>query len=1043
MTTQRKRSVSPNTETSFVNNSSEEPTRPTLSSYFSKFKQSFISPSPSTDTATNEAQDKQQQPPVDLNIDDQSLANFRPSDKRRRLSIQSHPSPQGIPRSSAAFSTQFLPRQRSYLIMYNDVKTNEEELNNDLEVRVTAKESQSMDDRDESPFVDLPQAPNAGIILGGGRAGSVGETSDGEAQDGVDIEVDEEQIQEVVEYAPLYQDESGNIVRPPFINLDPRERYQLLQLKRSIETSEALQQRIKYMVNPNETFSRRLNGTNKVETSTQTHDLGYLNSRLNFKRKLEPQSYIQQRPAKKQKRKGFAMENFEYDVKSEEPVVTTSSLNGVLGAVSKPKFKDHSKAEDKNITHIIPREDEEPISKKFSQQGAASANRDLFGRQDTSQLKLDENYIKQSDSISDIIKLKDNLGDHDKAKKVSAGPSSGFKFNINKDDFKEVIDARKQNDEMLEKAKAPKSDLFQKPVESKVTSADSKPKLLFGLPNNESSLKQNEEKKEAPKFSFGNKPAEPKEVPKFTLSKTTTPEAPKEQSEEPKKTSLFSFGKTDEKKDDSPKPSLFGDKKDTDQPPKPLFSFGAKKDSAPAFSLGGKKESTPASLDDNKDAPTVSFSFTAKKDDEKPKQDEPKPLFLLSGVTSKDSTPSTPNTASTTPFLFGGAPKDDKKEEAPKTGLFGFGQNNVSAGTSTTGTFKFVPGEEKPSKRPQEDEEEKKDKPEEQQPATKKVNFNTPTPQPTLFSFGSATSSTSKPAFNLGAATIEKKDTTPGALSVATSTSTPAPVTAPPTSGTFSFTSASKPTPPASGNPSFKFASGVTPPAGVKPQFNFSGPTGSSAPAFGGFGQPTTSLGGATNPPPFGQSGTFGQASQGAGSGGFGQSPASGTTTSGGAFGQANNIFGSKSAPSTTPAPGNVFGSRPTTPTFNFTGGSNAPANANANPPLPAPMPSGVPLFNFTGSKESTPDPASIFGQHNANRSATSTPFGNTMNNTMFGQQPQQPQQQPNMFGGNANAPNTSFAFGGGTGGGPVVNGGVPTPVVNPRRIIQPRSRRR
>ena len=79
------------------------------------------------------------------------------------------------------------------------------------------------------------------------------------------------------------------------------------------------------------------------------------------------------------------------------------------------------------------------------------------------------------------------------------------------------------------------------------------------------------------------------------------------------------------------------------------------------------------------------------------------------------------------------------------------------------------------------------------------------------------------------------------------------------------------------------------------------------------------------------------------------------------------NVFGGPTAGAATT---NVFGSRPTTPAFNFGGAATTTAAA----------PSGFgaivnkpPLFNFTGSKESTPDPASVFGQQN--RSGTSTPF--------------------------------------------------------------------
>ena len=163
------------------------------------------------------------------------------------------------------------------------------------------------------------------------------------------------------------------------------------------------------------------------------------------------------------------------------------------------------------------------------------------------------------------------------------------------------------------------------------------------------------------------------------------------------------------------------------------------------------------------------------------------------------------------------------------------------------------------------------------------------------------------------------------------------------------------------------------------------------------------------------------------------------------------NVFGGPTAGAVTT---NVFGSRPTTPAFNFGGAATTTAA-----PAAAAAPSGFgaignkpPLFNFTGSKESTPDPASVFGQQN--RSGTSTPFSSGgvgagapgVAGNVFGQSGQ----QPGIFGGTTN--NNSFTFGGApsapaASGVPGVPGGMNMPVVtpapNPRRILHPRSRRR
>ena len=158
-----------------------------------------------------------------------------------------------------------------------------------------------------------------------------------------------------------------------------------------------------------------------------------------------------------------------------------------------------------------------------------------------------------------------------------------------------------------------------------------------------------------------------------------------------------------------------------------------------------------------------------------------------------------------------------------------------------------------------------------------------------------------------------------------------------------------------------------------------------------------------------------------------------------------------------------------------------------------------APLFNFTGSKDPTPDPATIFGNHSRG-SRESTPFGSSNGATVagFGQVPPsqlQPSQQqlvgmfglsllqpqpaqPSFASGFGQAPTLQFSFNaglqqttnsgslgfganpntvgnfggfGGFGAGaagvssPTPSAGFPvkTPQVNPRRVIVPRSRRR
>ncbi|EMG48065.1 hypothetical protein G210_1438 [Candida maltosa Xu316] len=996
---ERKRSLSPNTETSFSQSQHDDPTaprKPGISSYFSKLKQSLFS-SPASNHQQQQQQQQQTPPPqikstetdiyTEINIDGPLLNNFKPSEKRRRLSIQGHPSPQGIPRSSI-INGQELPRQRvrSYSILYNDVKTNDEELNNDLEVRVTAKEhyGDNLDvdvdvvSRDFSPFVELPQAPNSDIIMRG---------LDQYTDDSEQEQEQQGQQQILTEYAPLYQDEYGNLVRPPFINLDPRERYQLLQLKRSLEMTESLQNRIKYMVNPNELVSKKIRGTNKVETSTQTHDVDYLHSKLNFKRKAD-HSYVQAQNPKRQKKRGFYMQDFMYDVKSDEPVASKSSLSGYLGNISKPQFNTQSKSENKLVTQIVPREDEDPVMKKFGEtktnQSESKSSGGING-----ELKLDEEYVKKAESISDIIKLKDT-SKVEPVKSSSVAPSSGFKFNIKKDDFENVIKEKKQNDESIAQSKlvfnqpkpdtiTEKKDIPEQAKQKRKLSGESKPSVSFGFkPETKSTpslslfgntcLDKTEPLKENSKpFSFGKpsstttEPASTSVAPKFSFGKPAEPASKPVASG-----GLFNFGNktTEEPKkttESEERPSTTGKfefnlgNKDS----KPTFSFGKKDDDdkKPAFSFGKKDETK----DDTKNV----FDF-GKKD--------------TSLVASKESTPTTPTTLSSTNLKLG--------EQKGENSLFSFSKpTSTTTSNAPSSTFSF--GNKETEKKTTTDGKE------DDGPSKKKSTFETPSTKAFSFSFDNgSTSTSSKPAFNLST-TSDKKDT--GVV-----TSTPASTSATP------FGSTPKPVTSLS-NPNFKFAAGAAPVSSgsgsgftAKPftttSFNFSAP---SQP-FNGF----TGAFGAAQPPQQ-------------------QAP----------FGQPNNSFGQASA---SPA----FGSRPTTPVFNF-GGSNT-----GTLPLPAPMPSKVPQFNFTGSKESTPDPASIFGQ--SNRSTSSTPFGNGMvntnNNNMFGQQQPQPQQggftqqQAPMFG---NSNNNSFTFGNTSANGPMVNGGVPTPVANPRRIIQPRSRRR
>ena len=184
------------------------------------------------------------------------------------------------------------------------------------------------------------------------------------------------------------------------------------------------------------------------------------------------------------------MKEFLYDVNEEKPVYSTSSLNGALGSISKPKFNSQPKTQDKSMTQIIPREDEEPSFKTFGNK--TGRDRETFGVTNNAKLTLDPEYLEKtsSSSISDIIKLKEPTTlESSKPNKPTTGPSSGFKFDIKKNDFESIINDRKQNQEILAKTK-----LANETVPENVKSTDLNQSAKTGL--------------------FGSKPVPSQEAPK-------------------------------------------------------------------------------------------------------------------------------------------------------------------------------------------------------------------------------------------------------------------------------------------------------------------------------------------------------------------------------------------------------------------------------------------------------------------------------------------------------------------------------------------------
>lgn len=125
------------------------------------------------------------------------------------------------------------------------------------------------------------------------------------------------------DYAALYEDENGDIVRPPFINLDPRERYNLLQLKKSVEASEFLQKRLKQSESL-ELFS----GIKKDESHLS--DFNALRLRL---------AKVNRRNRQRKSAKGFFGGEFTYDAVIKPLLQSLSNNSGsTIGMLNKPTF---------------------------------------------------------------------------------------------------------------------------------------------------------------------------------------------------------------------------------------------------------------------------------------------------------------------------------------------------------------------------------------------------------------------------------------------------------------------------------------------------------------------------------------------------------------------------------------------------------------------------------------------------------------------------------------------------------------------------------
>lgn len=706
----------------------------------------------------------------DVKIDNQELDKFDKnvdSEKRRRISIQhTNKLKDLVPRGSVDFGSRGISKYGNLL---NQIHEESDVAADSLERRATLVASDFEEERYDSPIPDIRDVRRQSVQMVNALVHqplaqlaneNIEEAGEDEQDDEQDQEEDEPQLAiEPVLFEQLYTDVEGNLVRPPFINLAPKERYRLLSIKRSIEASRALESRLKYMVNPHETESVLIN--NKVETGTQTLNLGYLRKKLNYN------SFII-RDTKRVKGNNGAVFSGEFLYDVDEPKTEEAKFDGYLGGISKPKFKQDDQG-----------------------------RKELMEKID---VKLDSDYVTKT-KLSDKIKIKDGTQN-----KQTIEPSQGFNFSINKSDLNKIINI---NDQIKENRtedresgaeskenEAPKFSFGAKKVEtiSEEKKTDT-PKFSFGgskLPKEPESTSSTSKSTETPKFSFGDKTEEPKlpvgdkqvpsgtakfsfgdkkipsetpkfsfgdkklptEAPKFSFGSGSTPEAPEpkrkralandSELEKPKflfgeskdtvnPTAAFNFGgnsslKADsaDKKDENQKPTLafnFGTKAPEAEAKTPAFSFGStatlKKDNPISFGAAKDTEKKVTSFSPSttkKDVPAFSLGSTEKKDtpafsfgSSTEKKDTPAFSFgsstekkdapALSFGASKDTTTADSSSKQTTPFSF-----SSKEAEKKDTG-FSFGASEkkdtgISLGASTgkdTPAFSFGENKNPPS----------------------------------------------------------------------------------------------------------------------------------------------------------------------------------------------------------------------------------------------------------------------------------------------------------------------------------------------------------
>lgn len=667
---------------------------------------------------------------------DEPLQNNFLLEKRRRMSIQAMRNKTGyIPRSSTLASHPGL-----YQTYAATLEVEQEGLNNHLERRLSTtyngslvKDTPGMDVdlREQSPLLPVSEAMEELTPPPAFDAESTTlqmENFSNNNSNYFNNSIVTGQAMVETEYAPLYTDEGGNLVRPPFINLDPKERYELLKLKRAMRERQHLESRLKYMVDPNETSSTNVSH-NKVETSTQTHDPNYLEKSLHFvnlKRKLKSSSGLRNAKRRKNNR-GYFVAEFYYDVNNDDELEhkksVASKYDGYLGLVSKPLFKTSDKAD--GVT--LKRNDLENVLKSNAKV----------------RLSLDSDFVKEKESLADLVKIKEpalaptsKISSNEKTGIPMSQPSAGFTFNINKSEIQNIVSQRKEADrETAEKVQelklhqddeeelprkkraAPSSSFNIGPSASSKPTLSSLPKLSFGnvsnstpstgsFPLSSGSLFGNTGAgKKVTSLSPGalfnpstdsttlEQPTLPKGLglpkaakdeapsmepePKSSVLEQSQKRSREEDSHETSKPTetkppplSFGFNSAPKSSGEGTNTSLFGGTKETASTDIPKFSFG--KSALPSVitsNTAGTSEDTSKPL----------FGFGSEKKDTTPST----PAFSFGGTSSKPelakSTPEDKNQSNTNlpdkePGLFGASIGSAKNTTAKP--LFAFGNNN-------------------------------------------------------------------------------------------------------------------------------------------------------------------------------------------------------------------------------------------------------------------------------------------------------------------------------------------------------------------------------